>query len=227
MRHITLFLLFIAPFISASTAEIKNHILRVAVLDTGLDLKDPRFSRVLCKTGHYDATGTGIDDRHGHGTHVAGLIKQHAGPPGAYCLIIVKYTDKDEENNVKNYLRAMRYIDRIRPDIVNLSGGGNNLISEEFEIIGNNQKTIFIVGAGNEGKDIKDYYFPATFLYVYPNVMAVGAKDRKDSNFGKGVVMEEGNLVYSTLPGGKYGKMSGSSMATAVTTGKAIYAKTH
>ena len=48
--------------------------LRVAVIDTGLDLSDKRFSSRLCKEGHEDFTHTTIEDKSGHGTHVVGLI---------------------------------------------------------------------------------------------------------------------------------------------------------
>jgi hypothetical protein len=51
---------------------------RVAVIDTGLNLKDSRFTH-LCKDGHYDLSDTSIEDTEGHGTHIASLIQKYAG----------------------------------------------------------------------------------------------------------------------------------------------------
>ena len=63
--------------VSLANAQQKSKTLVVAVIDTGIDAQ--AFNRhVLCKTGHKDFTGTGIQDRHGHGTHISGLIDQYA-----------------------------------------------------------------------------------------------------------------------------------------------------
>lgn len=205
--------------------------LKVMVIDTGLDLKDPRFQNILCKQEHRDVTNTGMVDRHGHGTHVLGLIKEYA-KDSDYCVIIVKFVDTQNESMalmVANYLDAIRYVDEIKPDIVNISGGGSvRLITEEL-VIFNNSKTKFIVAAGNSNQDINTYC-PACHYGVYPNVEPVGALDgvakAKFSNYGTGISWEQGVNILSTLPDGKIGRMSGSSQACAVHTGKAIRAIT-
>jgi len=206
-------------------ADSGNRPLRVAVLDTGLDLKDPRFTAVLCPSGHYDATGTGLVDKHGHGTHVAGLIKRYAGN-SSYCLIIVKYTDGKGTSDVATYVKGLNHIERIQPDVVNISGGDYQSIMREAEIVGHNLRMIFVAAAGNNHRPVIEFY-PAALSLVLPNIMAIGADDYVNSNYGDGVVYEHGNKVYSTLPNGKYGYMTGTSMACAIHTGRLIYAKSH
>lgn len=85
---------------------------------------------------------------------------------------------------------------------------------------------LFIAAAGNEGRntDLMGFY-PAG--YGLTNIISVTAMDQQKrklatSNFGKHVaVIAPGKNIYSALPGGKYGLMSGTSQATAWVTGQA------
>ena len=109
-----------------------------------------------------------------------------------------------------------------------MSGGGNNYLEQEENIIKQNPKIIFNVAAGNDGKDIDEVpYYPATFKYK--NVIAIGNlnKDGKtrneSSNYGSDVkTWEIGTNVLSTLPNGKEGKLTGTSMSAAIHAGKLI-----
>lgn len=199
----------------------------VVVLDSGLDLHDPRFTATLCKTGHYDATNTGIQDTVGHGTHVAGLIKQYAGNAN-YCLIIVKYYAGSSTKTMDWYLDALSYIRELAPKIVNISGGGSHTTFVEAEVIAALFSTLFIVAAGNSNKPVSEFY-PAALSLYYPNIMAVGALDGGNkaqmSNYGPNLVWEPGVNIVSTLPNGAYGAKSGTSMACAIHTGKMLREK--
>lgn len=197
----------------------------VAVLDTGLNLKDPRLSSALCPSGHKDMTGTGITDTHGHGTHVVGLIKQHAANSD-YCLVIVKYHTGGDYNPRRAYVKALRYIGSLKPDIVNYSGGGYIAFTAEFDVYGANPSMLLVAAAGNNRKPVHEF-FPAALHLWLPNVVAVGNKDTGCSNFGPKLVYEQGKDVYSTLPNGKYGTLSGTSMSAAIRTGKIVYERTH
>jgi subtilisin family serine protease len=81
---------------------------------------------------------------------------------------------------------------------------------------------VFIAAAGNESSntDLISYY-PAN--YKISNIISVAAVDTKRnilsfSNYGASTIdlAAPGKNIYSTLPGGKYGPMSGTSQATAI-----------
>jgi subtilisin family serine protease len=193
--------------------------IRVAVLDTGLDFNDVRFKSRLCKDGHFNATSEPIKDLHGHGTHVIGLIIKYARNAD-YCLQIVKGFSMSGDTNV--YLRAL-YKTR-NADIVNISMNGKIYMVEEDVIIKNNKHITFVVAAGNERISLEEFKrYPAS--YPYDNVITVGSKKGLSifSNYGRIVdVWENGEHVLSTVPGGEE-VMSGSSMSSAIKTGKLIY----
>lgn len=215
----------LAAMLYATPAPADARQIKVVVLDTGLDLSDPRFSAVLCKYGHYDGTGTGIADNVGHGTHVAGLIKQYAKNSN-YCLIIVKYTNREDGSLLNSYIRTLRYVSELQADFVNISSGDYEYSEFEQNYLTDSPKTTYIVAAGNGSRSVKEYY-PAALTYRLKNVIAVGAKDTGRSNYGDALVYETGLNVVSTLPGGRTGPLTGTSMSTAIHTGKAVYAKSH
>lgn len=215
-------------FLSCVTAYAGSKSIRIGVLDTGLDITDPRFKDRIC--GSYDATGTGIEDHLGHGTHVVGLIQKYAGNKN-YCFVIIKYTDSAEYSYQDNFNNALYALENAHVDVVNFSGGGEQYSSTEFAILKRMNIPTF-VAAGNHGKDIDyDKYYPAS--YGLKNVTPVCALDSMGmraatSNYAGNCQWEFGTAVLSTLPykinSTGMGYMSGTSMATAIATGKFIYA---
>jgi major intracellular serine protease len=199
---------------------------RIAIIDTGLDLNDPRFTKVLCPESHIDFTGKGITDYNGHGTHVAGLIKQYAGDHG-YCMVIIKYYNEADsgERNYFAMINALSIIAQLKVDFVNISGGGTEYWEYEKILIESNPNTTFVVAAGNDGKWLgKHHFFPCSYNVL--NMICVGSISRygrtKFTNYGKVVTAwENGLYVKSTLPNG-YGYMTGTSMSTAIRTGKLV-----
>ena len=203
--------------------------IRVAVIDSGLDLKDSRFTNYLCKSGHKDFTGEGFKDFFVHGTHVAGLILQNAGDAN-YCLLIYKYYSihASGKQNLSREISSIKYAIKNEATVVNFSGGGSEFSEEEYDLIRNNPQVTFVVAAGNEHQDLDvpgNEYYPAS--YGLTNIVLVGNLDKDNrkspsSNWGSHVVWEIGSNVFSTLPNGREGYMSGTSMATAVRTGKLV-----
>ena len=207
-------------------AEAKEKAI-VVVVDTGIDLKDPRFADVLCKTGHKDFTGTGLEDTHGHGTHVVGLIKKYAKDAN-YCIVMVKWTNGKDEN----HYAAMRYLYKLHPDVVNMSLTGYGFNEDEYLVIKQNPMTEFVVAAGNNGVDLKKKkVYPAVYGDFLPNVTTVGslgenAERYPSSNYGLEFMQwEAGENILSTCPYFTTCRKTGTSMATAIATGK--YVQTH
>ncbi len=204
--------------------------IRIAVVDTGLDLKDPRFEKNLCPTGHKDFTGEGIADTYGHGTHVTGLIQKYAAHAN-YCLLIYKYYDSSVSGRVNMIHERDAFQEAIsnNADVINFSGGGTLDNDIEYLIIKNHPETLFVVAAGNEGSNLDrpgNEYYPASYWLsneiVVANYYASGEKV-PSSNYGNQVLgKEDGFEVFSTLPNGKTGYMTGTSQSTAIFSGKLV-----
>lgn len=217
----------------------------VAVLDTGIDpaLKQ---SNMLCDKGHKDFTDTGLDDHHGHGTHVSGLIHQYAlnliltnnstqkdiekffNMKTNYCQVILKYYDPKNKNSGDTELAALKYAIKLKVDIINISGGGLTYVEEEKTLI---KKALdmgikVVVAAGNESNNLDVVpYYPASLdsrLIVVGNLNSYNLR-ATTSNYGTKVnSWEHGVDVLSLLPNGAFGKLTGTSQATAIKTGKII-----
>jgi thermitase len=169
-----------------------------------------------------------LSDSHGHGTHVAGII-QSVAPKTS--LMVLKYYDPTArgEDNLNNTVKALRYAIKMGAKIINYSGGGTaKYPDEELAIHEARQKGILVVAAaGNErsNSDINGFY-PAD--YGLSNIISVTAVDENrkvlsSSNYGTHTVdiAAPGKSIFSTLPGGKFGMMTGTSQATAFVTGTA------
>lgn len=200
----------------------KEKPIRVGVLDTGIDLSSESAKHLCFKNSYYDFTGDGIEDKIGHGTFVSNLIVDNARDAN-FCLVIYKYYSghaTDQENMERSNLALQKAI-KDKVDIINYSGGGTEFSLEERNLI-SNFPGAFITAAGNDGMElgIDDYnYYPAG--YGLKNVLAVGAlnkdgtKKLTSSNYGD---------IVRAWEIGDYGNWKGTSMATAVETGKVVYA---
>lgn len=214
-----------------STLSFAKEPIKVVIMDTGLDIKDNRFT--LCENIiGLDFTNQGLMDVMGHGTHIAGIIKKYAGDSN-YCFIIMKYYSdiQTKDENLKAITSSLKMIKYIHPDFVNFSGGGPNYEKKEYDLIKDMPNVKFVVAAGNENINLDEDcdYYPA--CYKLPNIIVVGSLDTnkrkaKTSNYGNIVnFWEIGQHVKSTLPNDREGYMSGTSMATAVRTGKLVNEK--
>lgn len=181
---------------------------------------------------NFVADSPDVMDEHGHGTHIAGIIG--AGSSGVaprVSLMVLKYYDEltTGEENLSNTVAAIHYAVQMGAQIINYSGGGILRSDEERKAIAYAaaRGVLFVAAAGNEGSNSDFFHFyPAD--YDLPNILSVAATDRLNrllsvSNFGKTTVdvAAPGKNIHSTLPGGQYGYMTGTSQATAFVTGLA------
>lgn len=209
----------------SSCAHAKD--IRVMVVDTGIDASHLQLLKYV-EAGKYED----LHDEHGHGTHVAGIISESNCPN--LKIVSCKFFFKN-----KGVMPALyQCLDRAlheHIDIVNFSGGGPDIDLKEYEAMKkiSDAGIKLIVAAGNDGKNLNSPcwgYFPA--CYRLDNMIEVGAFDSNTIN-GKGFVglrwtrsnygipgmhWEAGVDIYSTLPDNKYGKISGTSQATAAYT---------
>jgi subtilisin family serine protease len=205
------------------------RMLRVAVIDTGVD----RNIAHLCPRGHL-STVSGDDqpliDYNGHGTHVAGLIEQHAGNQ-RYCIISIKFYSSaaTSRDNMDAMGLAVQYAVNLKVDLINISAGGAT--PNEFEraaVIGALNRGIRVVtSAGNERHDLSTScnYFPACYdkrILVIGNLEA-GGRRAPSSNYGNYVKRwEMGSGVPSSSPSGRTVYMSGTSQAAGIASGKVL-----
>jgi len=176
-------------------------------------------------------------DTHGHGSHISGIIAASAangiglsGVCPRVRIMALKYYDSSGAgfNNLQNTVKAFQYANKMGAKIINYSGGGAEAAAAERMALEDSRSRgiLVVAAAGNDGRsnDLIPYY-PAS--YPLDNIISVASINRQDqllpsSNFGKLVhVAAPGLSILSTLPGGRYGMMSGTSQATAFVTGAA------
>lgn len=172
-----------------------------------------------------------VSDDHGHGTHVAGIVGGLEGVAPRVSLMILKYYDPNAPalDNVASTVAAIRYAVKMGADIINYSAGGGVRNAAEYEALKwAAQKGVLVVAAaGNEGLDSDLFpFYPAD--YDLPNILSVTAVDQFDellrtSNYGARsvAIAAPGKNIYSTLPNGQHGYLTGSSQATAFVSGVA------
>lgn len=250
------FIIFLA--LTQHALAESNNTTKIAVIDTGFDFystwKEQKniVRPILCKRGHksFIVGDSKLNDNHGHGTHVAGIIAQYAEGQD-YCLLILKYyaDNLTFSNTLEFALNAIQYAIEQNVDIINYSGGGQAYSGMECYLIKKalDRGIMVITAAGNESSDLEEKpYYPAL---CDPRVIAVtnmeintqlmtGKRILKNekpkeirqiaqsSNFGNTVrttiFNEFGVNVKSTLPNNQIGVMSGTSQATATVTGKMV-----
>lgn len=217
----------------------------VAVIDTGIDAKQPDLRDNICRHNGeygYDFVSNKINpsDIHGHGSHVAGIIgataKTKAGVSGVapnICLMAIRYYSDTASGsqNLANTIKAIDYAVAHGARVINYSGGGAEFSEGEMKAIQRAEAkgVIFVAAAGNEYQDTDrsgNAYYPAA--YGLSNIIAVAATNINNqilpsSNWGmKHVhVAAPGENIFSTLPNGKYGYLTGTSQATAFVSGLA------
>lgn len=216
----------------AWAAGYKGQDVKVAVIDTGLQVNHEDLSTNAKAGRDFVGTATGgakNDDNGTHGTHVAGIIaaddnnsKGGAGiAPDAqvrgYCVF-----KADGSANSADVMEAINAAVEDGNHIINMSLGSSMYNAQYEETIANAYKAgvAIFVSAGNEDTD--GYSFPA----VYNGAISVGAVDQNSaraafSNYGSTVKLSfPGVHIYSTLPSG-YGYMSGTSQASPAAAGTA------
>lgn len=208
----------------------------VAVLDTGLEHAHPIFRDRLAPGAYdfvgddrvpedeamgLDADGDGrVDEKRGHGTHVAGIVAFTA--PGAR-LLPLRVLDSEGRGNLFTLAEAVDHAVRAGARVVNLSLGVrvNSRLLEDAILRAQGANVVVVAAAGNANSDKE--VFPA----AVPGVLGVASLDgagRKSafSNWGQWVaVSAPGQNIGSAFFGATYVRWSGTSMAAPFAAGQA------
>lgn len=229
------------------TISSSNKI-RVAVLDTGVDLNHPDLRTNLDTSNAYNfvANNWNINDNHpqGHGTHISGIIgaqRNNLGIAGILEnveILPIKVLEASGGGSFWNIGQGLLYAAGIevegKPynpqpvDIINLSLGGT-VDAEVGEYLHDiikqvaDKEIIMVAASGNRNQD--SLLYPA----AYPEVLSAGSVSLNNdnpptrsstSNYGVNLdFVVPGHQIYSTIPGGGYDYRSGTSMAAPHLTG--------
>jgi subtilisin family serine protease len=218
--------------------------IRVAILDTGFDDSHPDFvGRAVTKK--LFASQSSEDDRDGHGTHCVGVACGPLHPNGAprygvayECEIFAgKVLGDDGFGTDRSVIAGMDWAVEQGCQIISMSLGAPTIIgdqpSEDYEQIGQvclDAGTLVVAAAGNESARpgrINPVGSPANAS----TIMAVAAIDKamRTADFSCGGlnpgqevdIAAPGVDILSSVPGGQYERMDGTSMATPFVSGVA------
>jgi subtilisin family serine protease len=220
-----------------SAYSTKGKGIVVAIIDTGIDYNHPALAgRVL---GGYDFVNHDNDpmDDHFHGTHVAGIVAgnspQLLGVAPEASLIAFKVLNASGSGSDSTVLAGIeRTVDpngdgdtSDHVDVANLSLGGGGGPDDPLSVAVDNATAlgvVFAIAAGNSGGG-HTIGSPGTAR----SAITVGAVDSGDfvaSFSSRGPNMKDltikpevcapGVSIVSSIPGGLYGSLSGTSMAT-------------
>ncbi len=223
----------------------------VAVIDTGIDANHPDLKGNLWKAPTNNSTygwdfvtrKANPTDIHGHGTHIAGIIGAIANPKTGTAgvaqsvqIMPIRYYSETASGNVNlaNTIKALHYAIDNGARIINYSGGGPEYSEEEFQAMkkAESKGILIVAAAGNEHQNTdldENRYYPAAYEQKgLRNIISVASIDMNgkllpSSNYGLHSVdiAAPGEGILSTVPGGRYGKLTGTSQATAFVSGVA------
>lgn len=208
---------------------------KIAVIDSGIDYNHPDLNdNYAGGYDFYNDDGYPMDDD-GHGTHVAGTIGAEDNDSGVVGvapeadIYALKILGADGSGSYSDVIAALEWcVDndiQVTNNSYGSSGDPGDLVKQAFDNA-NAAGIINIAAAGNEGNPPgrgDNVIYPAR----WDSVIAVAATDSSDkrakwSSTGPDVELAApGVSIVSTLPGGVYGIMSGTSMASPHAAGTA------
>lgn len=212
----------------ASWPTTRGAGVKVAVIDTGIDLAHPDLVNNLRPGINLVRPGRTPDDDNGHGTHVAGIIGAVSNSIGVVGIApnVELYPVKVLNNRGVGYLSdiiaGIDWAIANRMDIINLSLGTSEHIQSMQDAIrrADSAGVVVVAASGNSGKAIM---YPA----AYDEVIAVGMTnednevERASSRGPQLDLVAPGDDILSTYKGQKYREMSGTSMAAPHVVGAA------
>jgi major intracellular serine protease len=212
-------------------SKTRGEGVRIAVLDTGVDLDHPDLKKNILPGVNFIEHGKEPWDDNHHGTHVAGIIAAENNEIGMVGvapeakIIPVKVLDGRGNGDLVSVSNGIRWaVDEGKADLICMSLGAPSPVQEVRKAIQHalSKNVVCFVAAGNAGVT-KEIFYPAN----YPETIAIGSIDENFkrssfSNTGENLdFMAPGGKIFSTVPDNWYAVLSGTSMATPFAVGVA------
>jgi major intracellular serine protease len=209
----------------------KGKGITVAVLDTGCDVNHPDLKGKVKGYRNFtdddDGAEDNVTDYSGHGTHVSGTIAASENGNGVIGvaplaeLLVVKVLAGSRGSGEYDWIvNGIQYAIDQGVDVISMSLGGPTDYEPLHEVIQTAAAANILVvcAAGNEGdsdSSTDEFSYPAS----YNEVISVGSIDlqRNSSYFTNSNnevdLVAPGEKILSTIPGDKFARLSGTSMA--------------
>ena len=235
-RIISIFLMIalLAPYVAVETSKAEK--IRVALLDSGVDLDDD----IECEEQEDFIDNTGeetnflMGDSNGHGTAVAGIIcarkseDRICGMAANVELYSAKILDEQHEAPVERVVKAIQWAIEKKVNIIHMSFATTEYSPELKKAVEDARQAgiLLIAPAGNAGsadEDESSVMYPA----AWDSVISVGSTDDMNeksafSPTGEGLdIMAPGEKILSTGAFGGIIVEEGTSLAAAQVTGAA------
>ncbi|GAA2278411.1 type VII secretion-associated serine protease mycosin [Streptomyces atrovirens] len=204
-------------------SQSKGKGVRVAVIDTGVDVRNPQLKdavdvksgRNFLPKGLKDEDGepiergdeNGTTDTVGHGTKVAGIIAARptdetgfVGLAPEATIIPVQQNDAEGHGDTETLAESIRYAVQAKADVINISQDTSNAVEPDPDLKAAvdealAREVVVVASAGNDGLggNVKKTY-PAS----YEGVLAVAASDRNNE---RASFSQSGDFVDVAAPG--------------------------
>jgi thermitase len=208
--------------------------IKVAVIDSGIDLNHPIFAGKLSNAAKFwDYVGKDANPQdeaggsiYGHGTAVAGIILQVA--PRA-TILPIRVLRSDGTANTSDVVAAIALAVNNGANVINLSLGTGGYDQSLMDVCAwaNGRGVRIVAAAGNNGQ-WNNMDSPAQFSWMNSTntwtvgIGSVNANDQRSSfsSYGDGLyVYAPGENIWSAYPGNKSANYTGTSFAAPVYTG--------
>lgn len=205
-----------------------------AVVDTGVDLAHPDLKANLVEGYNAEQPGTPPQDGHYHGTHVAGIIGAVAnngeGITGIAPNVKIMPIRTISQGGVAEVADGIVWAADHGARVINLSLGWDNPSASVEETVQRAvkyalDKNVVICAALSNASNNNPRSTPDNLANKpgFEGVIGVGNVDvnnRRQGAWGNWKsVSSPGTQIMSTMPNGRYGNLTGTSMATPMVTG--------
>lgn len=221
---------------------------KVAVVDTGIDATHPDLAGKVVAAQNFTTEPT-TEDMSGHGTHVASTIAGTGAAsgglnkgvaPGAN-LVSAKVCNGSGGCAESSILAGMQWAATQGVDVINMSLGGTDMpgldpLEQAVNNLTASSGALFVIAAGNSGSNNFTVNSPGSadaaltvgavdgfdsLAYFSSSGPRVGDTAMKPDITAPGVDITAARSSTSSLPGGSYTDLSGTSMATPHVAGAA------